>query len=73
MDADTYIRQVEALGIAESISMRIRSLMSGEPSAKFSAEEYADMACTLGDIEDRLFKNGEYAPQNVARVKRTGG
>jgi hypothetical protein len=73
MDTDTYIRQVEALGIAESIAMRIRSLMSGESSAKFSAEEYADMARTLGDIEDRLFKNGEYAPQNVARVKRIGG
>jgi hypothetical protein len=69
MDTDTYIRQVEALGIAESIAMRIRSLMSGESSAKFSAEEYADMSRTLGDIEDRLYRTGEYAPENVADLR----
>jgi len=69
MDTDTKNRQLEALGIAESIAMRLRQIIGGEWTDRRTADEYADMARTLSDIEDRLYRTGEYAPENVARVK----
>ena len=68
MDADTRSRQLEALGIAEGIAMRLRQIINGEWSDRRYADEYADMARTLSDIEDRLYGKGEYAPSNAARI-----
>ena len=68
MDTDTKNRQLEALGIAESIAMRLRDIINGEWSDRSTSCEYADMARTLGEIEDRLYRKGEYAPENVARA-----
>ena len=69
MDTDTKNRQFEALGIAESIAMRLRDIVSGSLTDRRTADEYADMARTLSEIEDRLYRTGEYAPANVASVK----
>jgi len=69
MDTDTKNRRLEALGIAESIAMRLRDIVSGSLTDRRTADEYADMARTLSEIEDRLYRTGEYAPENVARVK----
>lgn len=69
MDTDTKNRQLEALGIAESIAMRLRDIVSGSLTDRRTADEYADMARTLSEIEDRLYRKGEYAPANVASVK----
>lgn len=67
-DADTRNRRLEALGIAESICMRLQqAILNDNGTASFSAGEYADMARTLTEIEDRLYSKGEYAPANVAR------
>lgn len=70
MDTDTKNRRLEALGIAESIAMRLRQIISGQRADRRTADEYADMARTLGEIEDRLYRKGEYAPENIAK---TGG
>ena len=69
MDTDTKNRRLEALGIAESIAMRLRDIVSGSLTDRRTADEYADMARTLSEIEDRLYRKGEYAPENVASVK----
>jgi hypothetical protein len=70
MDTDTRNRRLEALGIAESIAMRLReAILNENGTARFNACEYADMARTLGDIEDRLYRKGEYAPENVGSVR----
>ncbi len=63
MDSDTKARLVEALGIAESIAMRLRDMATIRAGDRFTADEYADMARTLGDIEDRLYCTGEYATE----------
>ena len=67
MNADLRRRQLEALGIAESIAMRLRQILDGQCESGRYPEEYADMARDLNDIEDRLYGKGEYAPENVAR------
>ena len=69
MDTDTKNRRLEALGIAESIAMRLRDIASGSLTDRRTSCEYGDMARTLKDIEDRLYGTGEYAPENVASVK----
>lgn len=58
-------RRLEALSSAEIICKRLREIERG----LFSSCEYADIACTLKDIEDRLHGTGEYAPGNVASVR----
>jgi hypothetical protein len=63
----TSRRRLEAIGIAESIVMRLRDIGSGLSTDRRTAEEYSDMARTLRDIEDRLYRKGEYAPENIAR------
>lgn len=68
MNTDTKNRRLEALGIAESIAMRLRDIASGSLTDRRTADEYADMARTLSEIEDRLYRKGEYAPANIARV-----
>ena len=69
MNTDTRNRLLEALGIAEGIAMRLRQIVNGEWTDNRTACEYADMARTLGDIEDRLYSKGEYAPENVGSVR----
>ena len=69
MDTDTKNRRLEALGIAESIAMRLRQIIGGEWTDRRTSCEYGDMARTLKNIEDRLYGTGEYAPENVASVK----
>jgi hypothetical protein len=69
MDTDTRNRLLEALGIAESIAIRLRSLMATASQHARYAGEYADIARTLGDIEDRLYSKGEYAPENVGSTR----
>jgi hypothetical protein len=68
MDTDTKNRRLEALGIAESIAMRLRDIGSGLSTDRRTADEYAGMARTLGDIEDRLYRKGEYAPENACNL-----
>lgn len=68
MDTDTKNRRLEALGIAESIAMRLRDIGSGLSTDCRTADEYADIARTLGDIEDRLYRKGEYAPENACKL-----
>ena len=62
-------RQLDALSIAQSIELRLRQIVNGEWSDSRTDGEYADMARTLRDINDRLYGRGEYAAENVARVK----
>ena len=69
MDTDARNRRLEALGIAESIAMRLRQIINGEWKDGRYSEEYADMARTLSEIEDRLYSKGEYAPENVGSVR----
>lgn len=69
MDNDTKTRALEALGLAESIAMRIREMMDGA-GRTWNAEEFANLARTLADIEDQLYRKGEYSPANVGRVSR---
>jgi hypothetical protein len=66
MEADLRNRQFEALGIAESIAIRLRQIIAGQVADRRNACEYADLSRTLGDVEDRLYRQGEYAPENVA-------
>jgi hypothetical protein len=49
--------------------MRLRDIGTGLSTDLRTAEEYADMARTLGEIEDRLYRKGEYAPENIASVR----
>ena len=69
MNTDTKNRQLEALGIAEGIAQRLRQIVSGEWTDNRTACEYGDMARTLSEIEDRLYRKGEYAPENVADLR----
>lgn len=70
MNIDTRNRRLEALGIAESIAIKLReAILKENGTTRFSADEYADMARTLKDIEDRLYRTGEYAPENVADLR----
>lgn len=69
MDFDTKARLVEALGIAESIAMRLRDMATSKAGERWTACEYGDVARTLGEIEDRLYRKGEYAPENVSRCR----
>jgi len=64
----TARRRIEALSILDSIAMRLRDIGSGLSTDRRTAEEYADMARTLGDINDRLYRKGEYSPNNVAKM-----
>jgi len=70
MDTDTKNRRLEALGIAEGIVMRLRDIVSGSLTDRRTADEYADMARTLSEIEDRLYRKGEYALESAASVSR---
>lgn len=72
MNTDTRNRLLEALGIAEGITQRLRQIVSGEWSDNRTSCEYADMARTLKDIEDRIYGTGEYAPENVADLRNRG-
>lgn len=69
MNTDTRNRLLEALGIAESIAMMLRDIGQGLVSDSRTSCEYADMARSLKDIEDRLYRTGEYAPENVADLR----
>ncbi len=63
MDSDTKARLVEALGIAESIAMRLKDMATSKAGERWTESEFGDVARTLGDIEDRLYHKGEYATE----------
>lgn len=69
MDTDTRSRLLEALGIAESIAMMLRDIGQGLVRDNRTSCEYGDMARTLKDIEDRLYRKGEYAPESIGSVR----
>lgn len=69
MNIDTRNRQLEALSIADGIAMRLRQIVNGASTDNRTACEYGDMARTLKDIEDRLYRTGEYAPENIGSVR----
>lgn len=69
MNTDTRNRLLEALGIAEGITRRLRQIATGQWSDNRTSCEYGDMARTLKEIEDRLYGTGEYAPENVADLR----
>lgn len=50
------------VGVTESLTQRLQNL----PPGKFNACELRDIYRTLRDLEDRLWGQGEYAPENVA-------
>jgi tetrahydromethanopterin S-methyltransferase subunit G len=61
MDTDTKARLLEALGIAESIAMGLRTMLTSNTGRRWTADEFADTARRLEEIEDRLYRRGEYA------------
>lgn len=69
-----YRRQMlYALGLAESIAMKIRADRDAAASKPVTWNHVGDathLQEQLQDIEDRLFKCGEYAPENVARINK---
>jgi hypothetical protein len=63
MDYDTR-KLVEALGrIAESIAMRLRDMATSKAGERWTESEFGDVARTLEEIENRLYRKGEYAPE----------
>jgi hypothetical protein len=63
-------RRLEALGIAESIAMRLRKL-DAVPGVNWGhIGDMAAMCHDLRQIEDRVYGTGEYAPDNVARAAK---
>lgn len=58
-------RRLEALGIAESIVMRLQELARGPAVNWGHVGNLASARDDLLEIEDRLFSKGEYAPENV--------
>lgn len=60
-------RRLEALGIAESIVMRLQELARGPVVNWGHVGDFASARDALQEIEDRLYSKGEYAPENVAR------
>ena len=69
-----YRRQMlYALGLAESIVMKIQADRDAAASKPVTWDHVGDATYLqeqLQDIEDRLFKCGEYAPENVAKVAK---
>ena len=63
MDFDTKARLAEALGIAESIAMRLKDMAKSKAGERWTECEYGDIARSLEEIEDRLYRRGEYAPE----------
>lgn len=63
MDFDTKARLAEALGIAESIAMRLQDMAKSKAGERWTECEYGDIARRLEEIEDRLYRRGEYAPE----------
>jgi hypothetical protein len=54
------------IGLLESIAMGMATM----PAQRWSTCEYRDLYRQLSDIEDRVFRKGEYAPENVADTRR---
>jgi hypothetical protein len=53
------------VGVCDSIMQRL-----GSREVKWNDDEYRDLYRTLSDIEDRLYRQGEYAPSNVAALPK---
>jgi hypothetical protein len=53
------------VGVCDSIMQRL-----GSREVKWSDDEYRDLYRTLRDIEDRLCRQGEYHPSNVAALPK---
>ncbi len=68
MNGDDKARAMEALGIAESIAMQIRGMISGSVRP-WNASEFSSISKTLSEIEDSLYRKGEYAVENAASIK----
>ena len=68
-----YRRQMlYALGLAESIAQKIKADRDAAATKPVNWGHVGDSTYLqeqLQDIEDRLFGCGEYAPNNVARVR----
>lgn len=68
-----YRRQMlYALGLAESIAQKIKADRDASATKPVTWGHVGDATYLqeqLQDIEDRLFRCGEYAPNNVARVR----
>ena len=54
---------IACIAVCDSIMQRL-----GSSEVKWSDEEYRDLYRTLRDIEDRLYRQGEYAPSNVGTL-----
>jgi hypothetical protein len=55
------------IGVADSIMQR---LGNPAPGQRWSDDELRDIYRTLIDIEDRLYRKGEYDPKNVGTLPR---
>ena len=64
---DNENRRAEAIGICESIIMRLKD----RPADAMFPEEWAHLCRQLVEIEDRVYGHGEYAPANAASTKVT--
>ena len=53
------------IAVCDSIMQR---LANPAPGQRWSDDELRDMYRTLSDLEDRLYRQGEYAPKNVATL-----
>jgi len=53
------------IGAADSIAQR---LANPAPGQRWSDDELRDMYRTLRDLEDRLYRQGEYDPKNVGAL-----
>jgi hypothetical protein len=52
------------ISLADSVMQGLATL----PVGRWSDDEYRDLYRTLSDIENRIYRKGEYAPENVARA-----
>lgn len=53
------------IGVTDSIMQR---LGNPAPGQRWSDDELRDIYRTLSDIEDRLYRKGEYDPKNVGTL-----
>jgi hypothetical protein len=64
---DNENRRAEAIGICESIIMRLKD----RPADAMFPEEWAHLCRQLVEIEDRVYGHGEYAKANAVSTRAT--
>lgn len=65
-DAKAIGKQMNCIWLLERIAIELANM----PANSWSDCEYGDLYRQLSDIEDRVCRKGEYAPENVAPTGR---